>query len=70
MAKSVPKQLKQSRRGYGRKNARNKLDNRKHDLTLIGTNANGLSTKRESLFRIINIFKPSIVTVQETMFSY
>ena len=53
------------RRGYGKKNGRkNKIQ--KINLSLIGTNAAGLKSKKESFLNIINKFSPSIVTVQET----
>ena len=37
-------------------------------LLLIGNNANNLNTKKESLFNLINEFRPSLLTLQETMF--
>ena len=54
-----------TRRGYGPKNKRNKIE-KNQELTLIGTNSAGLSSKKESLFSLINILKPSIITIQET----
>ena len=70
---ATPKQpselVKKTRRGFGTKNLRNKTFET-HSLTLVGTNANGLNPKRQSLFRIINRFRPSIITIQETMLSY
>lgn len=36
------------------------------NLTKVGTNSAGLSSKIESFFNLINSFNPSIVTVQET----
>ena len=36
------------------------------NLTKVGTNSAGLSSKIESFFNLINSFNPCIVTVQET----
>ena len=36
------------------------------NLTKVGTNSAGLSSKMESFFNLINFFNPRIVTVQET----
>ena len=58
------KNKNKTRRGYGKKNNRNKISNLK--LSIMGTNACGLSAKKESLYYNINTLKPSIVTIQET----
>ena len=60
------KQIK-TRRGYGRKNKRKQskvLRNIK--FSILGTNSNGISNKVESLKHNINIFQPSVLTLQET----
>ena len=36
------------------------------NLSLIGTNSAGLTSKKESFFSILNKYKPSILTIQET----
>ena len=59
------KKRKKTRRGYGVKNLRkNNLNEIK--LSIIGTNSAGLKGKTESFFSLINIFSPSIITIQET----
>ena len=58
-----------TRRGYGRKNAKNILKNKIHQLIVLGTNAAGLNKKKESLFHLINMIQPAIVTIQETKFT-
>ena len=56
-----------TRRGYGRKNKKQNINKDIHThLSILGTNANGLIGKQESLKNNINHFKPSIITVQET----
>ena len=68
---SFPRSLStaKTRRGYSRKyKEQSKYGN--NSLTIIGTNAAGLNTKRESLFNLMNIFKPSIVTLKETKFLF
>ena len=58
-----------TRRGYGRKTRKwNHLRN--HNLSAIGTNSDGLNTKRESLFYLVNKLWPSIITIQETKFTH
>ena len=54
-----------TRRGYGRKNKR-KYETKSSHFSLIGTNAAGLTSKKESLFNVINIFTPSAILIQET----
>ena len=55
-----------TRRGYGK----NKINNERIGIkfSLLGTNSNGLRTKKESLYKAINELKPSVVTVQETKY--
>ena len=56
-----------TRRGYGKKNERKHkkgLSNMK--FCLLGTNSNGLLGKQESLKNAINLFKPSVITIQES----
>ena len=61
---SVDKVHSKSRRGYGRKNK--KFTCNSQSLTVVGTNAAGLNSKKESLFSLVNTLKPSILTIQET----
>ena len=59
------KTLRKTRRGYGRKNKKvNRPNNVK--LSVFGSNINGVSSKMNSLKDNIGIFKPSIITLQET----
>ena len=61
------KNKNKTRRGNGRKNNKNfKNANKVIELSILGTNANGLLGKQESLINNINHFKPSIITIQET----
>ena len=56
-----------TRRGNGKKNEnKNKKGIKNVKLTLVGTNANGLLGKQESFKSLINEFKPSIITIQES----
>ena len=46
-----------------------KKENKKYiqkEFTVIGTNANGILSKKDSLFQIINHLKPSVICLQET----
>ena len=62
--KGCPK--KRTRRGYGKKNNRKNIKGVKNvNFTLLGTNANGILGKQESLKSLINKFKPCVITVQE-----
>ena len=54
-----------TKRGYGKKNERKNME-KLINFSLIGTNAAGLTSKKESFFSILNQFKPSVFTVQET----
>ena len=67
ISEKQPEQKNKTRRGYGRKNKR-KYENgfSRMQLSLLGTNANGLKNKLESLEIAIEHFKASIVTIQET----
>ena len=56
---------KRTRRGNGKKN-KNKQGIKNVKLTLVGTNANGLLGKQESLKSLINEFQPTIITIQES----
>ena len=57
-----------TKRGYGRR--KNDMRKRKCskwlELSILGTNANGIQAKRESLMSTINTFQPSVITLQET----
>ena len=65
--KNKNKNKNKTRRGNGRKNNKNlKNANKVIELSILGTNANGLLGKQESLLNNINHFKPSIITIQET----
>ena len=55
-----------TRRGYGRKNLRHDKSNKNFNLSILGANANGIRCKVDSLDENINIFMPSIITLQET----
>ena len=68
-AKPISKPTIKTRRGYGRKNGKRKIEGKETYFSLLGTNAAGLNPKRESFFNLINNFKPSVTTVQETKFS-
>ena len=58
------KKLKKTRRGKGKRNKKNK-DTEPIKFSLLGSNANGLKAKVDSLKNVINIFdKPSCITVQ------
>ena len=57
---------KSKRRGYGRKNIRKNEIKKNVQFSLLGTNAAGLSSKKESLFQLINKFSPSVFTIQES----
>ena len=57
------------RRGYGRKNGKQAMQNKSYSFTHIGCNSGGLNLKRESLFYAINDLKPALITIQETKFS-
>ena len=56
-----------TRRGYGNKNRRqNSKGKGICQFSIMGSNSSGLKSKKESFFSIINIFKPSVITIQET----
>ena len=42
------------------------MDQQKEYFSLIGTNAAGINAKKESFYSLINRFKPSAITVQES----
>ena len=54
-----------TRRGRKRKGSCGKSEN----LSLLGSNANGIKSKMESLLSNISTFKPTILTIQETKLS-
>ena len=58
---------KRTRRGYGKKNKR-KIENgiKNVKFCLLGTNANGIMGKQESLNALINKFKANVITIQES----
>ena len=53
-----------TRRGYGKKNKIRKSE--KIGLSLLGINCNGIICKQDSLFSVLSLFEPSILTLQET----
>ena len=58
---------KRTRRGYGKKNDRkNKKGIQNIKFSLLGTNSNGILGKQESLKSLLNEFKPTALTIQET----
>ena len=57
----VLKKNKQTRRGYKRHKTADRTT-----IKLLGTNADGLTTKKESFFNLLDDEKPSIFTIQET----
>ena len=58
------------RRGYGRKNHRkNEKGNKLLQFSILGTNSAGLNSKKESFYKIINKFRPSVITIQESKLS-
>ena len=53
--------------GYGRKNRkRQRKGNKSIEFSILGSNANGIQAKQESLLGNINVFHPSVITLQET----
>ena len=58
---SVKHVKKKTRRGLGKKNIR-----KSNKFTIVGTNADGISTKKESFLNLIQNEKPSCFMVQET----
>ena len=58
-----------TRRGYKRNYKNQREKENVATFKLIGSNAGGLNLKRESLFHIINKFRPSVVNIQETKFA-
>ena len=63
---------KKTRRGLNKNKHKsnsclNNFNDKNTKFSIIGTNANCLSTKKESLFSLINFFKPSAILIQETM---
>ena len=62
---AINKKNKQTRRGYGNKNKRKNIS-KNLNLSIVGANSAGLTSKKESLFNLINLLNPSIITIQET----
>ena len=60
---TIKEKHKRTRRGYGKK--KNNENNFK-EFCLLGSNANGIQFKKESLQQNINQFKPTVITLQET----
>ena len=60
---TIKEKHKRTRRGYGKK--KNK-ENNFNEFCLLGSNANGIQFKKESLQQNINLFKPTVITLQET----
>ena len=65
------KQIKTKvRRGYGRTNHRkNEKGNQLFQFSIIGTNSAGLNSKKDFFYKIINKFRPSVITIQESKLS-
>ena len=61
--KNKIKNKKRTRRGYGTKNRKNKLIKINQNLTIVGTNSAGLTSKKESFFNLVNSLNPSIITI-------
>ena len=59
-----------TRRSLSRRNKVNESLVNKRNLVMLGTNSNGLNTKKESLLYLVNTIKPSAITIQETKFSH
>ena len=53
-----------TRRGYGKKNIKKGI--KRTSFSIMGSNSNGIMGKKESLFKNINHFQPTIITLQET----
>ena len=69
-SKHAVKQKKgKTRRGYGRKAKRKMKENKSFQFSIIGTNAAGLNSKKESFYKLINKFRPSVITIQESKLS-
>ena len=64
---SITKSIK-NRRAYSRKYKVQNKSNSSILLSFLGTNCGGLNLKRESFFKLVNNFQPSIITLQETKF--
>ena len=65
--KPKPKSKLRIRRGYGRKNGKKDKNGLKEIcFSILGTNSAGLNPKRESFYNLINKFKPSVISLQET----
>ena len=60
--KSYNDKNKRIRRGYCKKHCRDKVG----DLSIVGSNAAGLISKKDSLLSLIDLLLPSIITIQES----
>ena len=59
--------IEKTRRGYGRKNRiKNKNGLKNIEFNILSSNANGIQAKKESLLKNINVFQPTVITLQET----
>ena len=63
--KAINPKINKKRRGYGNKNRRKNMV-KNINLSIAGENAAGFTSKKESLFNLINLLNPSIITIQET----
>ena len=66
----ISQKLKKTRRGHKRTNKKGFHGNNLQKcskFTLVGTNSNCLTMKKESLFYLFEVFQPSAVLIQETM---
>ena len=50
----------------GKRKSRRSIKNNKEKIMFIGANSAGISNKLESLHRIINVFNPGALFLQET----
>ena len=59
---------KPNRRGWGKKSKRKLFKNQINEqiFSILGTNANGIRAKLDSLKNNISFFKPSCINIQET----
>ena len=62
---------KTTRRRYGKRIKNKNVDiynsnnNKKVDFIVVGANASGINTKKESLLSLINMLSPSVLMIQE-----
>ena len=65
-SQKLVKKKKNRRGGFTRKRESNHKNPGFLNFSLMGTNANGISSKLDSLQENINIFSPTVITIQET----